>query len=108
MGDYTKGEWGIGEHGELMCGGWQLGAVFLQNTKRMSGEMPRPNENEANGYLISATPRLYEELLEADRVICELCKRLNPQHATADYGKGCNSCQDRETRLKALAKAEGK
>ena len=44
-------------------------------------------------------PDMYEALKEADEVICELCKRLNPQHVSADYGKGCNWCQDREDRL---------
>lgn len=60
-----------------------------------------------NAYLIAAAPALYEELKEADRVICELCYRLNPHHATADYGVGCKSCEDREHRLQALSKAEG-
>lgn len=68
-----------------------------------------PNEEQkANAQLISAAPECYEELKEADRVICELCKRLNPQHATADYGKGCDWCQDRDSRLKALTKAKGR
>ena len=44
---------------------------------------------------------LYEELLEADAVICELCIRLNPQHAN------CEWCDDREPRLKLIAKIEG-
>lgn len=51
---------------------------------------------------------LYEALKEADEIICELCKRLNPQHVSTDYGKGCDWCQDRDTRLKLLAKVGGK
>lgn len=33
---------------------------------------------------------LYED------VVCPMCYRLNPQHATADYGVGCKSCQEKE------------
>ena len=63
----------------------------------------------ANAQLIASAPNCYKELKEADALICELCKRLNPQHATADYyGKGCEWCNERDSRLKALAKAEGK
>jgi len=54
---------------------------------------------------IKATDDMYEELKEADRVICELCKRLNPQHVTMDshlHDRGCEWCQDRESRLQAL------
>lgn len=45
---------------------------------------------------------LWEELKDADETICELCKRLNPQHAALGDYKGCNSCQDREPRLELL------
>ncbi len=31
-----------------------------------------------------------------DDVICPMCYRLNPQHATMDNGEGCHSCQERE------------
>lgn len=31
-----------------------------------------------------------------DEIICPMCYRLNPQHATMDYGKGCHSCRERE------------
>lgn len=63
---------------------------------------------KANAQLIISAPDLYEELIEADEVICELCKRLNPQHAPREGYEGCNSCQDRESRLQALAKAKGR
>ena len=46
--------------------------------------------------------KMYEALKDADETICELCKRLNPQHATADYGEGCKSCADGDIRLEAL------
>ena len=49
---------------------------------------------------------LLEELIEADRVICVLCKRLNPQHVTMDHGEGCNWCEDRDSRLKVIAAAK--
>ena len=48
----------------------------------------------------------FAELKEADRVICELCYKVNPQHATADNGKGCKSCEDRERRLFVLSAIE--
>lgn len=31
-----------------------------------------------------------------DEVICPMCYRLNPHHATADNGIGCHWCQDKE------------
>ncbi len=31
-----------------------------------------------------------------DSVICPMCYRLNPQHATADHGVGCKSCAEKE------------
>jgi ribosomal protein L40E len=52
-------------------------------------------------YLISAAPNLYEALKEANITICNLCKRLNPQH------ENCTSCSDRELRLAAINKADG-
>ena len=33
---------------------------------------------------------LYED------IICPMCYRLNPQHATADYGVGCKACSEKE------------
>lgn len=62
--------------------------------------------NPANPMTVTESiVEMHEALKEADAVICELCKRLNPQHVSQDYGKGCNWCQDREVRLKTLAKA---
>ena len=57
---------------------------------------------KANAQLIVSAPKLYVELVEADETICQLCKRLNPQH------ENCTSCEEREYRLKAIAEAEGK
>ncbi len=51
---------------------------------------------------------LYEALKEADEVICTLCKRLNPQHVSMDYGKGCDWCDERDARLKLLTEVGGK
>jgi len=31
-----------------------------------------------------------------EEMICPMCYRLNPQHATMDNGKGCHSCNERE------------
>ena len=38
------------------------------------------SQTEANAQLIASSPNLHKELLEADAIICELCKRLNRQH----------------------------
>jgi len=31
-----------------------------------------------------------------DEIICPMCYRLNPQHATMDNGEGCHWCQEKE------------
>jgi len=51
---------------------------------------------------LRAADKLCGELQEADLVICRLCKKVNPQHSK------CTSCEDRETRLKAIADYDGK
>ena len=56
----------------------------------------------ANAKLCVVAPALYDDLQETTDVICDLCRRLNPQH------KHCNSCEDQERWRKSLAKAEGK
>jgi predicted RNase H-like nuclease (RuvC/YqgF family) len=43
---------------------------------------------------------LYSALKDSDRIICELCKRLNPQYVN------CTTCEEREARLRILAKAK--
>jgi len=89
--EYTK--WRVTK---AMSGNW---LVF---PKSSGGCVARSISSEANAHLIAAAPDLYEELVEADEIICQLCKRLNPQH------ENCTSCEDRETRLKAILKVEGK
>lgn len=42
-----------------------------------------------------AGQRAMAEELYAD-VICPMCYMINPQHATADNGVACKSCQDKE------------
>ena len=56
---------------------------------------------EANGALFASAEGLLDELEEADAVLCQMCKRLNPQHAD------CTSCDDHDSRLAAIAKAYG-
>lgn len=51
---------------------------------------------------LRAGDKLCEETKEADAVICRLCKAVNPQHSK------CTSCEDRESRAKAIAEFEGK
>lgn len=94
--EYTKGKWWVfvADH-------------FIQvHTSKSTITLEWSEENIANAHLIAAAPLLYEELAEADIVICQLCKRLNPQHAQSPYQDGCEWCQDRDSRLKALAKVE--
>jgi ribosomal protein L40E len=98
--NYTKGEWTV-DKTEL--------ATFIQSpdTGYVVAICSRPEwvgekkERDANAHLIAAAPLLYEALKEADATICELCVRLNPWH------ENCTSCEEREIRLKAIAKAEG-
>ncbi len=48
------------------------------------------------------TKQLIEEAKEQvafdlfEEMICPMCYRLNPQHATQDNGEGCHSCKERE------------
>ena len=88
---YTKGEWqkwSSPSGGHIWCGDKHIADT--------DGE-----DAIANAHLIASAPDCYEGLVEADRIICELCKRLNPQH------EGCVWCEDRVERLKAIVKAEG-
>ena len=52
--------------------------------------------------LKDSTDELYVELCDTDEQICSMCKRLNPQH------RDCTTCEERESRLAAIAKAEGR
>ena len=56
---------------------------------------------KANAMLYAASSDMLKALIESDITICELCKRLNPQH------KNCISCQDREKRIKLIERATG-
>jgi len=41
---------------------------------------------------------LYQKRIEEvfEEIICPMCYRLNPQHATMDNGEGCHWCQEKE------------
>ena len=41
-----------------------------------------------------------------DEIICPMCYRLNPQHATMDNGKGCHTCEEKECWCKNLSKSD--
>ena len=56
---------------------------------------------EANAHLIAAAPELKECLEDALLIICNLCRRLNPQHKDCDY------CGDISAYRTVLSKAEG-
>lgn len=78
---------------------------------RTLSRTPEAFKNFADYERINGRGDVVEELAaqleEADTTICELCYRVNPQHAAMNAGAGCKSCKDREDRLKAIAKATG-
>ncbi len=80
------------------------GRLMLAQTRPSDDEATKEEVQEMANKM-AAAPELLKELLDADELICELCKRLNPQHISSDYGKGCNWCEEREDRLQALGKA---
>lgn len=55
--------------------------------------------HEYDAHLIASAPELYKTGLQLLKVMCELCRRLNPQHET------CQSCFEIEQYRKAFAKA---
>ena len=101
--NYTKGGWEVTRHPPLD----NLVVVLLGDKPYNDSGICQVDylsdkeEMLANANLIAAAPDCYMELKVADATICELCKRLNPQH------EHCTSCEDRASRLKALLKAEG-
>jgi hypothetical protein len=115
--NYTKGEWKvkiidatIPKHYQVFARiepsvgyvGWDSMGVYDDPGIGKRELMTLNKQALANAHLISAAPDCYEQLKEADAVICDLCKCLNPQHVN------CTSCEERKIRLKAIAKAEGK
>ena len=105
--NYTKGEWNAKEitteQGRRMAGGYKYGLWADTNTPASSrAESIAFIKRQEDANLIAAAPDTYQELKEADSEICRLCKMC--MEATMD----CISCEDRERRLKALAKAEGR
>lgn len=109
MIEITKGGWKLREVKEGNRGGFisHTDEFQIRNENGMEciatmGTGWASGKAKANAYLIASAPKLYVELGEADEVICQLCKRLNPQH------ENCTSCEEREYRLKAIANAEGK
>jgi len=105
--DFKKfGEFGDGELKSIIDGYYMMVAKALARGK------PQPGVLGLCGMVYDlAEKRLAQEimpvLIEADEIICQLCKRLNPQHETMDNGKGCEWCKDREERLALKAKYGG-
>ena len=93
---YTKGEWKITDY----YSPYPIKALVDDGVLKSFTDIACVDSKE-DAFLISASKDMYEELVKADESICWLCKRLNPQH------KDCTSCEERESRLKAIAKAEG-
>lgn len=77
--------------------GYDIALVELRNNENGSSD----NINMKLSRLIAASPEMRDALIEADKIICSLCKRLNPHH------KECNYCDDRESRIKIIEKATG-
>ncbi len=96
MTNYTKGKW---EAKKNTLGEWY---IWVNNVPIAQVD------RHYNAHLIASAPAMHKALKEADRVICELCKRLNPQHASRNDYEGCEWCQDREERLQVLSLVEGK
>lgn len=88
---FNKGGF-VGKRGTVIC-------HFGNKDQHFQSEGDPPGKEDRA--LMEAADNLYWQLLEADQVICNLCKRLNPQHVN------CASCGDRDERLRALANARG-
>jgi hypothetical protein len=103
MGKHTPGPWNryIGEEGPIAISDSNPQPGKRKAIVRFGVGCIKGEEAEANAHLIAAAPDMLEELEEADATICSLCKRLNPQHAE------CESCEEREVRRAAIAKAKG-
>lgn len=56
-------------------------------------------ENMKEELIREAAQKVVDELKDADSVICELCRRLNPQHEAEDC-----MCDERESRLRVISK----
>jgi hypothetical protein len=50
---------------------------------------------------LSACQRVMRDTIREiyNEVICPMCYRLNPQHATMDFGKACHSCEEKSKYL---------
>lgn len=106
MAEFTKGEWKIKRR--ILADG-DLSIQIITDTGNQYGVIATVGINkQANADLIASAPVLYEALKEADVVICQLCKRLNPQHTSSPYHERCKWCGERDSRLKALSLADGK
>lgn len=111
MNQYTKGEWKadftrITGHCGISIDSpeHQVANVYLNQINSDWPDSLNRHENEearANAHLIAAAKELYETGQQLLEVMCELCIRLNPQHAN------CQSCDEIEEYRKAFAKAEG-
>ena len=88
----------------------------LYNSGFIKGELDKGDEfksiEEAQKQILSLLSK-EEEAIRAEtacnlfeEIICPMCYRLNPQHATMDNGKGCHYCQERED-WQALKESKG-
>ena len=105
--NYTKGKWKVNQKDRAKAKFFDHFTLGVEGDGLLVALCDRElwdkhKERLANANLIAAAPDMHIKLIEADLLICELCRRLNPLH------ENCTSCQEREPRLAALAKAEGK
>ena len=82
--------------------------IFSKMLEAQHEKTRKEVEDEFNAKV--APPEVLEETIEArcqiarkevaeeiyEEIICHMCYRLNPQHATMDNGIGCKSCEEKE------------
>jgi len=87
---HTKGNWKLIDMTSAAMGVNIIAGKdsFIGNIKTLS-----------DAKLIITSPKLLKALIDNDIIICDLCKRLNPQH------KNCTICDDRQDRLNLIFEA---
>lgn len=110
MAEFTKGKWKIiqpssGTLSILSAGDKPIALIQLRIPPYDDNFEQECNEMLANARLIAKAPEMYEALKEADKIICDLCQRVNNCRPEL-----CKSCPDRKASsiIKLLAELESK